>query len=384
MTPSIREARQQLIRLKSWLCDKAYPIWWEKGADHALGGFHEKIDQNGQPVVLPKRARVQPRQIYAFSQAQKLGWSGDGRAVVRFGVDFYLPHYRREDGLFRTLVAPDGAPLDDQAAFYDQAFALFGLHAAYQALDGEIRFRDHARQLLAQWQGTRKHPVIGYHDSAPHQLPLCANPHMHLFESCLAWAESDPPGPWRTCADEIAELALTRLIDRRSGALREFFDGDWRPVAGEQGRVIEPGHQFEWAWLLLRWGDLVGEAKARQAGMRLIEIAETHGVDPVRNVAFNGLRDDFAATDRKARLWPQTERLKAHCLAAELTGEPAHWDKAAAAARGLMLYFDTKIAGLWWDMLTERDGFVAEPAPASSFYHIVCAIAEFDRALAAI
>lgn len=375
-------AQASLSRLKLWLIDKAFPLWWERGADHLEGGFHEKLSQQGQAVQLAKRARVQPRQIYSFSRAGQLGWTGDWRAAVRHGIDFYLAFYLRPDGLVRTLVATDGRPLDETAAFYDQAFALLGLHAAFATFDYDPVYRDRARRLIGEWIRSHKHPIAGFEESVPRSLPLCANPHMHLFESCLAWQGDDPTGPWRAIAAEIGALALAHFIDAKSGYLREFFAGDWSPMPGEPGRIIEPGHQFEWAWLLIRWGRLEDHQGAIEAGLRLIEIGETHGVDPRRGVAFNSLRDDFSDLDRRARLWPQTERIKAHCLAAEVTGKAQHWASAAAAAQGLMLYLDTPMPGLWWDMLTETEGFIDEPAPASSFYHIVCAIAEFDRAVA--
>jgi mannose/cellobiose epimerase-like protein (N-acyl-D-glucosamine 2-epimerase family) len=63
-------------------------------------------------------------------------------------------------------------------------------------------------------------------------------------------------------ADEIAELALSKFIDPKSGGLREYYDGDWNAAPGVDGRIVEPGHQFEWAWLLLRWGQLAGRDDA--------------------------------------------------------------------------------------------------------------------------
>lgn len=372
------EVYSSLAGLKKWAAEVAYPLWWSKGADQEKGGFHEKLAMDGKPVILPKRARVLPRQIYSFAQSQKLGWKGDAKQAVRHGIDFYMAHYWRPDGLVRTLVAADGSPLDDTPAFYDQAFALLGLHSAQEALG--VSYVDQARQLMARWAATHKHPVIGFEEAVPRITPLCSNPHMHLFESCLAWAETDPEGPWRSLADEIATLALAHFIDARTGALREFFDGDWQPMPGEQGRVVEPGHQFEWSWLLMRWGRLAGNDKAIAAALRLIEIGETFGTDR-RGVAFNSLFDDFTVHDRRARLWPQTERLKAHCLAAEVTGNRDHWGKAVEAAAGLEKYFATPVTGLWRDMMDAEGGFTEEAAPASSFYHIICAIVEFDRAV---
>ncbi|WJH41115.1 hypothetical protein N7E02_11590 [Aliirhizobium terrae] len=38
--------------------------------------------------------------------------------------------------------------------------------------------------------------------------------------------------------------------------------------------------------------------------------------------------------------------------------------------------------GLWHDMMLEDGGFRREAAPASSLYHIICAIGELSRYLA--
>ena len=156
--------------------------------------------------------------------------------------------------------------------------------------------------------------------------------------------------------------------------MREYFDGDWKAVAGIDGRIVEPGHQFEWAWLLLRWAKIAGREDAAQAARRMIAIGEGPGVDRARGVAMNQLLDDMSVHDAQARLWPQTERIKAHVLAGNNDG-------VAAGTDGLFKYFDTPVRGLWRDRLNADGSFVQEPAPASSFYHIVCAILEVDRAV---
>jgi mannose-6-phosphate isomerase len=75
----------------------------------------------------------------------------------------------------------------------------------------------------------------------------------------------------------------------------------------------------------------------------------------------------------RARLWPQTERLKA----ALTVGEPA---EALAAFAGLQPFLATPAPGAFFDKMLPEGGFVAEPARASSLYHIVCAYAELARA----
>jgi mannose/cellobiose epimerase-like protein (N-acyl-D-glucosamine 2-epimerase family) len=362
-------------QLSGWLCDAAYPLWSTQGVDPA-GGFHERLAQNGQPLAEPRRSRVNPRQAYCFAVAPSLGWRGDSAALVKHGLDYWVARYQRPDGLFRTLVAADGTPLDDRALLYDQAFGLLAFNVA--AAVGESR-AERERQSLDLHTLVLKHMKRagqGFESGVPASLPLQANPHMHLFEAALAGCEvCSESSLWKSLADELAELAISRFIDGHSGALREFFDAEWHPAEGVQGRIVEPGHQFEWAWLLLRWGG-AKHPRARAAALKLIEIGEQHGV---RNgLATNSLLDDFSIQDAGARLWPQTERLKAAALAARCTGDARYVSMAVAAADGLLRYLDCPTPGLWYDRIDASGNLVDEPAPASSFYHLVAAISEIS------
>jgi mannose/cellobiose epimerase-like protein (N-acyl-D-glucosamine 2-epimerase family) len=382
MTISIQQARAEARKahdaLSAWLVSEAYPLWSTRGVDAARGGFHERLDADGTPCEEPRRARVQPRQVYCFAQAPSLGWKGDAKAVVSQGLDFFLKHYRRPDGLFRTLVAPDGKVLDDRVLLYDQAFALLAFAESRKVLGPTPQLDREARHLLLTIQKTLKGPGWGFQSGIPAGTTLLSNPHMHLFEASLAWIAVDGGVMWHELADHIGAIALSRFIDSASGALREHFDLHWVPVRGIDGRIVEPGHQYEWAWLLLRWAS-AKRTNVKNVALRLIEIAEEHGVR--HGVALNSLLDDFSVHDGGARLWPQTERIKAASLAARITHDDCYWEIAAAAANGLLRYLDTAVPGLWYDRLTPEGSFIREPAPASSFYHIVAAIAELGASL---
>jgi mannose-6-phosphate isomerase len=117
----------------------------------------------------------------------------------------------------------------------------------------------------------------------------------------------------------------------------------------------------------------------RAAALRLIAIGERSGVH--NQVAVNALLDDFSVHDANARFWPQTERLKAALLAAQLTGEPEYWSFAAAAAASMIPYLETPVAGLWLDVQLPSGELVDSPAPASTFYHLVGGITALDSAV---
>ena len=351
----------------AWMETSALPLWWNKGADHVRGGFHEALDQCGRPVLANRRARVQARQVYVYATAGELGWDGPWHEAVAHGLDFFLAHYPREDGLYRTVVSPKGAVVDDAAWLYDQAFALFAMAQATRVGVADLRLR--AFGLVEALQAWRL-PEGGFHEPSA-RYHLQSNPHMHLFEAALAWAAVDDGPVWNTLADEIAVLATTRFVDTQ-GQIHEFFAPGWVFADGVDGRIIEPGHQFEWAWLLARWAKLRGRPEAHEAALKMFA-AGKRGVDPRRGVATQQLFDDGSVHDDVARLWPQTERIKA----ALIMGDS---EEAALGVAGLKLYLDTEVQGLWRDKLRPDGTFVDEPAPASSFYHIICAIAELRRA----
>jgi mannose-6-phosphate isomerase len=295
--------------------------------------------------------------------APSLGWRGDAAGLIRHALDYFVARYQRPDGLFRTLIAADGSPLDNSALLYDQAFALLAFNVA--AAGGESRAA-RAAVIRASRAGHEAHEACGAgFNPACRRACRCSRiRHMHLFEAALAGCEvCSDSSVWKPLSDEIAELALNKFVDAETGALREFFDEQWNPAPGIPGRIVEPGHQFEWAWLLLRWGG-TKNARARAVALRLIEIGEMHGVR--HGLATNSLLDDFSAHDAGARLWPQTERLKAAAIAARLTGEAKYFSMTVAAADRLMRYLDCPIPGLWYDRIDAQGDIVDEPAPAAA------------------
>jgi mannose-6-phosphate isomerase len=364
-----------------WLFTAALPIWWSLGADRRRGGFREALDQSGRPARNSTRLRVQARQVYVYATARKLGWRGPWLAAVEHGLEWLFTRHLRDDGLYRTLVGVDGEPIDDAAKLYDQAFVLLALaSAAAVSPRRRSELEGMAAALFGAIAANFAHPAGGFRENDPERT-FQANAHMHLFEAALAWTQVSPHRRWRKLADDIGDLCCRCFIDPRTGALREFFDAQWRPASGELGDVVEPGHQFEWAWLLQQWQWLSGHPEASAIAERLFELGE-EGVDHARGVAQNALDAGLSVRDACARLWPQTERLKAAHLLAEVAADDLRRKNLEAAANSASLalwrYLQVDVWGLWRDVLKSDGDFVDEPAPASSFYHIMAAIAELN------
>lgn len=354
-----------------WMGFNALPLWATVGVAED-GGFHESIDREGLPVGDFRRARVQTRQAWVYSVAGQAGWAGPWRRLVKDSLDRFDATNLRPDGLYRTRVKASGQTLDDTASLYDQAFALLAFAAAAQAGLEPGLMTARAESLREALAGL-VHPVGGWREDAGH--PFQANAHMHLLEACLAWEALEPGGAWSAMADSIVSLARRAFIDPEGGFLREFFGADWSPEAGDAGRLVEPGHQFEWAWLLTRWGRARGDDWSAGAARRLYDAGQ-RGIDAGRGVAIDELDDRLEVRSARARLWPQTERLKA----ALILGQEVPPDHVFRALKGLQLYLEP--TGLWHDKLEPDGTFVGEPAPASSLYHIAAAWLQLrERAL---
>ena len=382
---SLAALRTEYALLCDWLFGQALPLWAGAGTDWPTGGFFEKLTPQGLPLDDPRRARVTARQIFSFATAGQLGWAGDAGGMVDYGLANLFRHHLPPEGIVIPTVAADGRVLRRDFDLYDHAFVLFALAGGSRMRGGDPALAARAaalRAAMAPWA----HPQRGFEETVPRSLPLKANPHMHLFEAALAWEEvSDDPG-WSILADSIAGLCLDRFLDPATGALKEYFDGDWLALPAPQD-VVEPGHQFEWAWLLRRWGAARNRSEALVVAARLAEIGEGPGVDPAQDLAMNELNADLSVRDGLFRLWPQTERVKAHASALTAAPDVVAQDRAAGlsarAARGLRRYFDHPVSGSWWEHLG-RDGRphdTEEPARASSLYHITCAIGELGQRL---
>ncbi|WP_246623424.1 AGE family epimerase/isomerase [Sphingomonas colocasiae] len=321
------------------------------------------------------RTFVQARHIYSMVAAGKAGWTGPWRMLVDETMRVLLVRARRADGFFVHRLDRDAEILDRRADLYDQAFVLFALGTAGGAL-AEPLFFDEAEALLDTIEAKWAHQRGGFSEGEIVDPSVRRqNPHMHLLEAFSALHEASGRKRFADAAFGIADLCRTRFIDPASGALLEYFDEDWTAAPGEQGRIAEPGHCFEWAWLFERLASW-GGANAVAASDALTGFGRRWGIDRERGVTINEVLTDGVVINGKARLWPQTERLKVAVVRYHRTGSEEDLGEVADAWLGLRVYFLPGMPSLWRDKMNEDGSFIEELAPGSSLYHISCAIGE--------
>uniref|UniRef100_Q07IN1 Mannose-6-phosphate isomerase n=1 Tax=Rhodopseudomonas palustris (strain BisA53) TaxID=316055 RepID=Q07IN1_RHOP5 len=371
----------ELQTAKAWLVDKALPFWANAGFDADTDLFVERTDFAGRRLDAPLRLMVQSRQIYVFAHATLLGWF-DGRELVRRGLQALLKHFAtgHAEAPFAFSVDATGRVIDSSADTYGYAFLLFALAWSRRLLGADV---DPATvsSIIAFLQSRLRHPSgQGFVDGLPRrQLGLRQNPQMHVLEACLEVADAFDHAQARAICDDIVSLFETRLFSSRDQALVELHDDRWE-IADPAQAVFEPGHHFEWIWLLDRYRIATGRSSQIPISA-LAHRAEREGIDGSGTV-IEQVR--LLGGDRvvSRRCWATCEGLKA--AAADFRSGR---DRAAAeqrAARFLQAlrrgFLSGPFPGGWIDRIDAEGRPLLDYVPASTLYHLTLAIAEADRA----
>ncbi len=211
-------------------------------------------------------------------QIGQLGWTGPWKALVAETAENSNSLRQASGRLLRPSPQCGCQPLDERADLYDQAFVLFALGTAGGAL-GRGEWFDEAEALLDRIEAGWGHPLGGFREGeiADNHIRR-QNPHMHLFEAFLALREASGRQRFHDAAHEIATLARDKFIDPSTGALLEYFTDELNPAVGVEGRIVEPGHCFEWAWLFERLA-ATGWQEGTRVSDRLTEFARSAGID---------------------------------------------------------------------------------------------------------
>jgi len=367
-------------RARAWLSDHGLPFWGVVGRE-ANGVFHERTTFEGRPdLTCARRMRVQARQVYVFSEAAVRGWWPGARAAADAGFEAFLRHCWAPDGEpgFIHLLGPDHAPLDLKRDAYDQAFGLFAAAWYYKA-SGDARALALAHRTLDFMQSVLADPAHGgFVESVPPALPRRSDPHMHLLEAMLEWVEATSEPRFLAVARQMTRLFLNRFFDESTGTLREYLAADLGPAPGAGGRVVAPGHHFEWNWLLARaraLGATDVHDDTRAEADALYAFAIRHGLD-ARGFAVDECDHSGRQVRASRRAWPQTELIKAHINKAREGLDGAAEAAAKVALDFMHTYLATEVPGLWIDQFDSEGRGIADFVPASTLYHVMVAFRE--------
>lgn len=360
--------------LSDWLVQDLLPGWLARVYDPARSGFVEMLEPDGTPSTSDIRTTlVTARLTYSFAHAHLLGVPGALEAA-RHGLDFLWNTCRRPDGRFSHRCTQGGDVIDARSDFYDLAFVLFAL-GWYGKASGEAEAFARAETVYRFIESELAHPAGGFREDTLGTLPRRQNPHMHLLEACHALAGASGDARWLARADALVKLMQAKMVDG-AGSLAEFFGEDWSPAPGPRGLIREPGHHYEWTWLLHHHAHLTGSDAARDSARQLFAFAARHDRG---GAVVNEIDPRGEVLNANALLWPQTEYLKALAARAEFEGDGEAMEKLDAhLALTFQLFVDRK-TGLWVNQLDAARNPVTDPVPVRVLYHLLLALVEVIR-----
>ena len=353
-----------------WLSTRALPLWSTAGFDGETASFVERLALDGSPQLdVPRRLMVQARQVHAFATAARNGWLAGGEELALRAGETMIARYHARGGTEGWAFSVDrsGAVVDGRRDLYAHAFVLLALSALVR-IDAKPRYCELVHRTMAFLDREMAHPAGGYVEQWPVAvLPRRQNPHMHLLEAFLSLQETAGCGDFRARIATMVDLTDRHFCPADRSDLREYYDDDWTAVGEPR---FEPGHHFEWVWLLTRYAGSSGIAVEDRID-RLMRTA-LRGVDARGRVVEHVGVDGTAAPT--CRLWAAMEAAKAFATPQGRAVRPTGMSDALAA--GWHAFCRPSFPGGWWDRVATTGVMLDAYIPASSLYHI-CTALEF-------
>jgi len=355
---------------------------WADMLTHPDGGFADGADAEGRvDFSAPRSLLVQARLAYSFALAHEMAQKAAiaapwARAAADIAFDAITSQLSLPDGGFATSVGSTGGPAGDATIdFYNIAFVILAaaqLHRiapdtnASKVMEATIRFLDDS---LA-------HPAGGFAEtSLGSPNGRRQNPHMHLLEAQLAAFEATGETLWLERARAIVDLFLSRFFDEETGSLVEFMTEALAPLPGDRGGLREPGHHFEWVWLLLDYHGKSRDVRVLKPAQALYASASAHGLAH-RGDAFDvveSMTRDGRPVSGDRLLWPQTEYVKAEVARHVHLDAAGALDAARAHFSRIRRVYFREASPLWRNRLDAQGAALDSFVPARVLYHVAFA-----------
>ena len=338
--------------------DVIVPLWQGPGWNADMALPYEALDAEHKPLP-PQRYRAMAcaRQLYLFSSLIGQVPKAEERAAALFRSLQRHFHDAEHGGWFYSI-DPQGTPLDQRKDLYTHAFILFAcahywdkvreplvesvLNAALEVVAQRFATGDglYEASLDRDWSSL---------DSGPLQNPL-----MHLAEAFLATLSVREDAAVQNALIELCTAMQKRFIDPRHAVLME------KPL-GAVDNWFEPGHQFEW-YFLLQSSPLLRGSTLHASLERAFAFTEQRGVDQRTGAVRAMLELDDRPRDATQRIWAQAEYLRA------LTLRP---DSEASVQRQLQALQQRFLhAGGWYECRDEQGEVSRKDMPSTTPYHL--------------
>lgn len=364
----------------------------------AAGGFFHYFKDDGAIYDASHRHLVSSTR-FVFNYAKAYREFGDEAylAAAKHGLD-YLRHVHRDPlsgGYAWTL--RDGVAEDRTNHCYGVAFVLLAYSTALKAgIQEAAAWMDETWRLLENrfWDAD----AGLYRDEADADWRFSGyrgqNANMHMCEAMLAAFEASGEKRYLDRALLLADHMTRRQAAKAGGLVWEHYDRDWN-VDWDYNRDnpkhlfrpwgFQPGHQTEWAKLLLILDRHVEADWLVPKARHLFDTALARSWDEQRGGMYYGFDTEGAVCDDDKYFWVQAESLAAAALLAARTGEAVYWDWYERLWAYSWRHFVDHRYGAWYRILdADNRKYSDEKSPAGKTdYHTMGACYEVLNVLRA-
>jgi mannose/cellobiose epimerase-like protein (N-acyl-D-glucosamine 2-epimerase family) len=303
------------------------------------GGFFHFFRDDGSVYDRDTRHLVSStRFVFNYATAWRLFRDPAHLDAVRHGLDFLRSAHRDPASGGYAWVLKNGVAADRTNHCYGLAFVVLAYAKALAAGVAEARGHLEETWELMEWRFWE--PQAGlYADEAGADWTLAPyrgqNANMHACEAMLAAFEATAEPRYLERATTLAVNVVNRLARFSDGLIWEHYHADWTPDwdynRGDRSNMFrpwgfQPGHQAEWAKLLLLLHRHAPGQWQLQRARQLFEQSVPASWDAQHGGLVYGLDREGAFYDSDKYHWVQAESLAAAALLAERTGDAGFWE----------------------------------------------------------
>lgn len=356
-----------------FLFKKLLPQWLKHGIHPELGYSYESLNHDWSVNQVGRvRLLTQCRQLYTFSHAYIESKDQEYFKPLTPLFEFIISHYWQNNAWIFSL-NDDLSIKDTHSDAYALAFVLLAFSYYFKATGDKraTQYIEMTHLFLVEKMSCQTGGFLETFPSAPDRMRR-QNPHMHLLEGYLAAYSVAQDSAYKEEIKKLLNLMTSHFFDSDSHSLLEFFNDDWSPdkVLGDQ---IEPGHHFEWVWLLHQTRNLFPEKQYLKVADALWFKACKYGFDPQGGIYNQIDAQTGKVIDAEKRIWPITEYLKALCAH---ENDSSKVKSSLASSLQFMISHYLEETGSWNEYLDKQNQPKQHPLPGTTSYHLFLGILE--------
>ena len=360
------------------------------------GGFFHYFKDDGTVYDASHRHLVSStRFIFNYAMASREFKDPAYLAALHHGLSYLRTVHRDAQSGGYAWTIRDGHPEDRTNHCYGLAFVLLAYASALQAGVSEATgWMDETWDLLEKHFWDRSAGL--YRDEASLDWVFSAyrgqNANMHMCEAMLVAHAATGAVRYLDRAYLLADHMTRRQAEKAGGLVWEHYDSDWQPDWGYNRDDpknlfrpwgFQPGHQVEWAKLLMILQRHRPEAWLLPTATRLFDISLERAWDRQYGGICYGFAPDGVACDTDKYFWVQAEALAAAALLAGQSSGEKYWDWYQRIWGYSWVHLVDHRHGAWYRILTrDNKKYSDEKSPAGKTdYHTMGACYEVLRLL---